>query len=72
MRRGSVSRDPDDLIADMREARDQAMAHATRGGAVWFRDPLFLDAVIRNLEVLGEASKGVPAEFRARYPEIRW
>ena len=30
------------------------------------------DAVLRNLEVLGEAAKNVPDEFRARHPEIEW
>lgn len=30
------------------------------------------DAVIRNLEVIGEAAKNVPADFRGRFPEIRW
>jgi uncharacterized protein with HEPN domain len=30
------------------------------------------DAVIRRLEIMGEAVKGVPAEFREKYPEIPW
>ncbi len=30
------------------------------------------DAVVRRLAVIGEAVKGVPEEFRARYPEIPW
>lgn len=30
------------------------------------------DAVIRNLEVIGEASKNIPKEFTAQYPEIPW
>ncbi|MBS3118571.1 DUF86 domain-containing protein [Candidatus Woesearchaeota archaeon] len=30
------------------------------------------DAVIRNLEVIGEAAKNVPADFRGKFPEIRW
>lgn len=31
-----------------------------------------LDAVVRNLEVLGEASKKIPVEFREKHPEIEW
>ena len=30
------------------------------------------DAVLRNLEVIGEASKYVDDEYRAQYPEIPW
>jgi len=30
------------------------------------------DAVLRNLEVLGEASKNMPDEFTSRYPDIPW
>jgi len=30
------------------------------------------DAVVRRLVVLGEAVKGLPEQFRARYPEVPW
>ena len=30
------------------------------------------DAVIRNLEVIGEASRRVGAEYQAAHPEIPW
>lgn len=30
------------------------------------------DAVIRRLEVIGEAVKNMPTDFRARYPDIPW
>ena len=31
-----------------------------------------LDAVVRNLEVIGEAAKGVPEEVRSRHPAVEW
>lgn len=31
-----------------------------------------IDAVVRNLEVIGEAVKGLPDEVRARRPEVEW
>ncbi|GMQ25008.1 DUF86 domain-containing protein [Algoriphagus sp. oki45] len=34
--------------------------------------PLVQDAVIRNLEVIGEATKKLSAEFRGTYPKIEW
>jgi len=30
------------------------------------------DAVIRNLEIIGEASKNVPESLKSKYPEIPW
>ncbi len=30
------------------------------------------DAVIRNLEIIGEAAKNVPADFRSKFPKIPW
>ncbi len=30
------------------------------------------DAVIRRIEIVGEAAKGLPTEFKARYSEIPW
>jgi uncharacterized protein with HEPN domain len=35
-------------------------------------DDKTIDAVIRNLEVIGEAVKHLPAELRARDPGIDW
>jgi uncharacterized protein with HEPN domain len=29
-------------------------------------------AVIRGLEIIGEATKKIPSEFRARYPAVPW
>ena len=33
---------------------------------------IVIDAVIRNLEVIGEAAKSVPIEAREEYPHIPW
>jgi uncharacterized protein with HEPN domain len=34
------------------------------------RDLIRQEAVIRNLEIIGEASKNVPRAARSRYPEL--
>jgi uncharacterized protein with HEPN domain len=31
-----------------------------------------VDAVVRNLEIIGEAVKKVPAEVCSRHPEVEW
>ena len=33
---------------------------------------MVVDAVIRNLEIIGEASKHIPKSIIAKYPEIPW
>jgi len=35
-------------------------------------DDRTLDAVVRNLEVIGEAVKRLPADIRAREPSVEW
>jgi uncharacterized protein with HEPN domain len=35
-------------------------------------DERTLDAVVRNLEIIGEAAKNVPQEVRERYRDIEW
>ena len=38
----------------------------------WSKDERTQDAVLRNLEVIGEAVKRLPADLRQRTPEIPW
>ena len=35
-------------------------------------DERTFDAVIRNLEIIGEAAKNIPTEVRDRYSEVEW
>lgn len=50
-----------------------AIVEYTQGGrSAFLANPMIRDAVLRNLEVLGEAAKNVPDEFRVRHPEIEW
>jgi uncharacterized protein with HEPN domain len=36
------------------------------------KDDLVIDAVIRNLAVIGEASKSIPDKIKKKYPNIEW
>lgn len=38
----------------------------------FLNNPLIQDAVIRNFEVIGEATKNLDQHFRLEYPEIEW
>ena len=35
-------------------------------------DERTFDAVVRNLEIIGEAAKHIPAEVQARNPDVEW
>lgn len=36
------------------------------------RDYKTVDAVIRNFEIIGEATKNIPDEIKNRYPDVPW
>ncbi|WP_240921928.1 DUF86 domain-containing protein [Thermococcus sp. ES12] len=33
---------------------------------------MVLDAVVRNLEIIGEACRAIPEEIREKHPEVEW
>jgi uncharacterized protein with HEPN domain len=40
--------------------------------AAFIKDRRTVNAVIRSLEVMGEAAKRIPDEIRKKYPDIPW
>jgi len=38
----------------------------------FLKDEDLKDMLIRRLEIIGEAAKNVPQEFRKKYPKIEW
>ena len=36
------------------------------------KNNLVVDAVVRNFEIVGEASKNIPEELKSQYPDIPW
>ena len=35
-------------------------------------NPVVVDAVVRNLEILGEASKNIPADIKNKHKKVEW
>ncbi|MBI5164015.1 MAG: DUF86 domain-containing protein [Magnetospirillum sp.] len=60
-------------VEDMLEAIDRIGRYvAGMTTADFVADDRTQDAVIRNLEILGEASKRIPGTVTGRHPEIPW
>jgi uncharacterized protein with HEPN domain len=47
-------------------------SYVSGGKDVFLAETMVQDAVIRNLEVIGEAVKGLSEDVRAEHPEIPW
>ena len=54
----------------MLEACEKVMRSEGLDFHAFVRNELVYDAVLRNLEVLGEAAKKVPDSVRARHPSV--
>jgi len=68
-----LSRDPDVYLQDMLSCCEKVRRYVERLDLNAFKaDELTFDAVLRNLEVLGEAAKRVPEDVRRRMPGIDW
>lgn len=68
-----MSRDEAAYVADMVEACARVREYTAGLDAAGLRgDRKTIDAVVRNLEVLGEAAKRVSTTLRARAPEVPW
>lgn len=38
----------------------------------FLKNDMVVDAVVRNLEVIGEAAKNIPEDTKKQYPDIPW
>jgi uncharacterized protein with HEPN domain len=66
-------RDASLLLQDMRESM-QKIARYVEGmdRTAFLTDEKTVDAVVRNVEIIGEASKQLPEDFKVRHPQVPW
>lgn len=59
-------------LEDIIECIHKVQNYASRGRDSFFEDEILQDAIIRRLEIIGEASNRLPKEMLERYPQIPW
>lgn len=66
-------RDPSVLLEDIMLAIQKISRYTSRmNHDAFLGDELVIDAVARNLEIIGEAVRQLPEEFRQVHPQIPW
>ena len=68
-----MSRDESLYLGDIQESCEKILRF-TKGMTYkdFIHDDLRFDAVLRNLEVIGEAVKNISEETRITYPNVKW
>ena len=59
-------------LSHILEAIDRVRSYTSAGRSAFKQDLKTQDAVIHNLQIVGEAAKRVSAETRAAHPEMPW
>lgn len=59
-------------LRHMRDAVGDLLRYAADGRAAFDAERMRQDAIIRKLEVLGEAAKQLSEATKARRPDVRW
>ena len=67
-----MNKDPQVYLAHIRDAIALIREYTVEGEDAFYRDHKTQDAVIRNLEIIGEAVKQLPAELTGRHESIPW
>ena len=59
-------------LLHIRDALPRILDYTEEGKDSFFEDSKTQDAVVRNLEIVGEAVKNLSPQFKSFYPEIHW
>jgi len=61
------------FVDDMIVCGERAVHYASKfDQAEFFRNQLYVDATLRNLELIGEAASRIPADVRNEHADVPW
>lgn len=61
------------FLSDIKESIDKIEEYVQKMSFNDFeKDSKTVDAVVRNIEIIGEAAKNIPSEIRLKHVEIPW
>jgi uncharacterized protein with HEPN domain len=66
------SNDPRGYVLHIRDALANIAEYTRDGREAFFASAMIRDAVVRNLEIVGEAVKRLPSETTSQEPSIPW
>lgn len=67
-----MSKDETVYLQHILDCIGRIVEYTAQGKDAFDESHMIQDAVLRNLEVIGEAVKHISAEFRAAHPEVAW
>ncbi len=67
-----MTKDARVYLAHILESIDKIARFTVDGKLRFLQDPMVHDAVVRNLEIIGEAAKRVDDSYRTAHPEVPW
>ncbi len=59
-------------LQNIQQCIDRIELYTVDGKAVFLENTMIQDAVIRNFEIVGEATKRLSPEFKSTHPDIPW
>ena len=66
-------RDHSIFLRDILDSADKILRYVSgKSYEEFIEDEMLIDAVVRNLEIIGEASKNIPVNVRRKYSEVEW